>query len=303
MLLYAAVGISFQAFYIFRTQVQEPVPVDLQGRVMALLITSVGVCRLIVYGVLALAVSGRDPARRSTRSAAARWCCSAASRRSTRSGARCRGLAPRPACHGAAARAAPRRRNRHGLPRNPNRRMQIMATTPALILLGGNRRRLEPALPARRPARAAWRCCSSTRPPPRVDALVHGRSGDRRRSARRTSPRSACSRVRRRRRRSSTAAVTGRSATTSAASAACARNTSTRGGRRGRPARAARPRPARRRVCRNKYLQRRYLAAWSPRSRLVVVRPPREAAGRAGPVPGGRQAGRPLRQLRRAAGR
>ena len=54
MLLYAAMGISFQAFYIFRTRVQEAVPVDLQGRVMALIITSVGVCRLIVYGALAV---------------------------------------------------------------------------------------------------------------------------------------------------------------------------------------------------------------------------------------------------------
>ena len=57
MLLYAAAGISFQSFYIYRTKVQEQVPVELQGRVMALLITGVGVCRLIVYGVLALAVS------------------------------------------------------------------------------------------------------------------------------------------------------------------------------------------------------------------------------------------------------
>jgi MFS family permease len=54
MLLYAAMGISFQAFYVFRTRVQEAVPVDLQGRVMALIITSVGVGRLIVYATLAV---------------------------------------------------------------------------------------------------------------------------------------------------------------------------------------------------------------------------------------------------------
>lgn len=54
MLMYAAMGISFQAFYIFRTKVQAAVPVDLQGRVMAMLITSVGVCRLIVYATLAV---------------------------------------------------------------------------------------------------------------------------------------------------------------------------------------------------------------------------------------------------------
>jgi MFS family permease len=57
MLLYAACGISFQSFYIFRTRVQEQVPVDLQGRVMAMLITSVGVCRLVVYGILAIVES------------------------------------------------------------------------------------------------------------------------------------------------------------------------------------------------------------------------------------------------------
>jgi len=54
MLLYAAMGVSFQAFYVFRTRVQEAVPVDLQGRVMALIITSVGIGRLIVYGTLAV---------------------------------------------------------------------------------------------------------------------------------------------------------------------------------------------------------------------------------------------------------
>jgi predicted MFS family arabinose efflux permease len=54
MLLYAFAGISFQSFYIFRTRVQEQVPVDIQGRVMALLITSVAACRLVVYGILAL---------------------------------------------------------------------------------------------------------------------------------------------------------------------------------------------------------------------------------------------------------
>lgn len=54
MLLYAAMGISFQAFYVFRTRVQEAVPVDLQGRVMALIITSVGIGRLIVYATLAV---------------------------------------------------------------------------------------------------------------------------------------------------------------------------------------------------------------------------------------------------------
>ena len=54
MLMYAAMGISFQAFYIFRTRVQEAVPVGLQGRVMALIITSVGIGRLIVYGTLAI---------------------------------------------------------------------------------------------------------------------------------------------------------------------------------------------------------------------------------------------------------
>jgi MFS family permease len=57
MLLYGAAGICFQSFYIFRTKVQEQVPVDLQGRVMALLITGVGICRLIVYGMLAIAAS------------------------------------------------------------------------------------------------------------------------------------------------------------------------------------------------------------------------------------------------------
>jgi MFS family permease len=54
MLMYAAMGMSFQAFYIFRTKVQAAVPVDLQGRVMAMLITSVGICRLIVYATLAV---------------------------------------------------------------------------------------------------------------------------------------------------------------------------------------------------------------------------------------------------------
>ncbi|GAB3796992.1 MFS transporter [Micromonospora zhanjiangensis] len=57
MLLYAACGICFQSFYIFRTRVQEQVPVALQGRVMALLITSVGLCRLVVYGILAIFAS------------------------------------------------------------------------------------------------------------------------------------------------------------------------------------------------------------------------------------------------------
>jgi hypothetical protein len=57
MLLYAFAGISFQSFYIFRTRVQEQVPVDIQGRVMALLITSVAGCRLIVYGILAVVAS------------------------------------------------------------------------------------------------------------------------------------------------------------------------------------------------------------------------------------------------------
>ncbi|MGC9665114.1 MFS transporter [Planosporangium sp. 12N6] len=57
MLLYAFAGISFQSFYIFRTRVQEQVPVDLQGRVMALLITSVAGCRLVVYGILAIVAS------------------------------------------------------------------------------------------------------------------------------------------------------------------------------------------------------------------------------------------------------
>lgn len=52
MALYALAGISFQSFYIFRTRVQEHVPVDIQGRVMAMLITSVGLCRLVVYLVL-----------------------------------------------------------------------------------------------------------------------------------------------------------------------------------------------------------------------------------------------------------
>jgi MFS family permease len=54
MLLYAFAGINFQSFYIFRTRVQEQVPVDIQGRVMALLITSVAACRLVVYGILAI---------------------------------------------------------------------------------------------------------------------------------------------------------------------------------------------------------------------------------------------------------
>jgi len=57
MLLYALSGISFQSFYIFRTRVQEQVPIDVQGRVMAMLITSVGVCRLVVYGILAVVAS------------------------------------------------------------------------------------------------------------------------------------------------------------------------------------------------------------------------------------------------------
>jgi hypothetical protein len=55
MLMYAAMGISFQSFYIFRTRVQESVPVDLQGRVMSLVITSIGVGRVLVYLMLALA--------------------------------------------------------------------------------------------------------------------------------------------------------------------------------------------------------------------------------------------------------
>ena len=55
--LYALSGISFQSFYIFRTRVQEQVPIDVQGRVMAMLITSVGVCRLVVYGILAVVAS------------------------------------------------------------------------------------------------------------------------------------------------------------------------------------------------------------------------------------------------------
>ncbi|MER8184449.1 MFS transporter [Kitasatospora sp. NPDC094015] len=57
MVLYALAGINFQAFYIFRTRVQEQVPVDIQGRVMALLITTVGICRMGVYIVLAAFVS------------------------------------------------------------------------------------------------------------------------------------------------------------------------------------------------------------------------------------------------------
>ncbi|GAA2591896.1 MFS transporter [Winogradskya consettensis] len=57
MLLYAAAGVCFQSFYIFRTRVQEQVPVGLQGRVMALLIMSVGMCRLVVYGILAIFAS------------------------------------------------------------------------------------------------------------------------------------------------------------------------------------------------------------------------------------------------------
>jgi MFS family permease len=57
MLLYALAGVGFQSFYIFRTRVQEQVPVGLQGRVMALLITSVAGCRLIVYGILAVVAS------------------------------------------------------------------------------------------------------------------------------------------------------------------------------------------------------------------------------------------------------
>ncbi|MFF1611593.1 MFS transporter [Amycolatopsis sp. NPDC058278] len=57
MVLYGLAGVSFQSFYIFRTRVQEHVPVDVQGRVMALLITSVGLCRLVVYAVLAVFVT------------------------------------------------------------------------------------------------------------------------------------------------------------------------------------------------------------------------------------------------------
>jgi hypothetical protein len=63
MLLYASAGICFQSFYIFRSRVQEQVPIALQGRVMSLLISSVGVCRLVVYGLLALFAS--DAALRS----------------------------------------------------------------------------------------------------------------------------------------------------------------------------------------------------------------------------------------------
>ena len=57
MLFYALAGFSFQSFYIFRTRVQEKVPVDIQGRVMALLITSVGISSMVVYGTLAASVS------------------------------------------------------------------------------------------------------------------------------------------------------------------------------------------------------------------------------------------------------
>jgi MFS family permease len=55
MVMYAAMGVSFQAFYVFRSRVQEATPVDLQGRVMSLVITTVGICRLAVYLILAAA--------------------------------------------------------------------------------------------------------------------------------------------------------------------------------------------------------------------------------------------------------
>ncbi|MBM7774775.1 MFS family permease [Actinokineospora baliensis] len=55
MLMYASMGVTFQAFYVFRSRVQEATPVDLQGRVMSLMITSVGLCRVLVYLVLAAA--------------------------------------------------------------------------------------------------------------------------------------------------------------------------------------------------------------------------------------------------------
>ncbi|NRQ37769.1 MFS transporter [Nonomuraea sp. NN258] len=54
MLAYATMGITFQAFYIFRSRVQEAAPVDLQGRVMSLVITTVNLCRLGVYLILAV---------------------------------------------------------------------------------------------------------------------------------------------------------------------------------------------------------------------------------------------------------
>jgi MFS family permease len=57
MLFYTIAGFNFQAFYIFRTRVQEKVPVDIQGRVMALLITSVGLASMLVYASLAVFVS------------------------------------------------------------------------------------------------------------------------------------------------------------------------------------------------------------------------------------------------------
>jgi len=63
MLMYATMGATFQAFYVFRSRVQEATPVDLQGRVMSLMITTVGFCRLIVY--LTLALSAGEVALRS----------------------------------------------------------------------------------------------------------------------------------------------------------------------------------------------------------------------------------------------
>lgn len=54
MAMYATMGVTFQAFYVFRSRVQEATPVDLQGRVMSLVITTVGLCRLLVYLVLAV---------------------------------------------------------------------------------------------------------------------------------------------------------------------------------------------------------------------------------------------------------
>lgn len=57
MMLYATIGLTYQSFYVFRTRVQEKVPLDLQGRVFSLLITGVGLSRMVVYGLLGIFAS------------------------------------------------------------------------------------------------------------------------------------------------------------------------------------------------------------------------------------------------------
>ena len=257
---------------------------ELQGRVMALLITSVGMCRLIVYGVLAARRVRRDPARRSTLSAAARSCWLGCLGGDPRVPAHAdRGLAPRPRLpRSRGSRSAPPSQPPGPASATRNRRMRPWRPHPHCILLGGTGRRLEPALPARRPRARPGGPAASTRPPPRVDALVHeSRTGDPGRPSARRRRRGRPARGRRR------AAISRRCL-------AWARRL--RRSRRLLPARGIRdaaaavvadllglPAPGLRaaRVCRNKYLQRRYLAAWSPRSDAR-----RPATGRDGPADG-----------------